>query len=201
MQTNKLRLTLLDPTVYYDPVKVVEQQTSYMEIGDNPGFIEACHCDHEDDEESEIEASIATQHEISIDDKLVATINNELETPIDSDHANEIDDFTEGSIDSWENDYYQPNFVVHTSTPSKRKMSAMEPDEYDEDYKEKATIEFCGLAMEEKRVLMRSHETGGETSIDGNIRISIDTHHGKEPDARGTDSASIDSSGTPSIDK
>lgn len=48
---------------------------------------------------------------------------------------------------------------------------------------------------------MRSHETGGETSIDENIRISIDTHHGKELDARGTDSASIDNSGMPSIDK
>ncbi|KAH0868208.1 hypothetical protein HID58_075230, partial [Brassica napus] len=32
-------------------------------------------------------------------------------------------------------------------------MSAMEPDEYDEDYKEEATIEYRGLAMEEAEVL------------------------------------------------
>ncbi|KAF2574890.1 hypothetical protein F2Q70_00003032 [Brassica cretica] len=40
-------------------------------------------------------------------------------------------------------------FAVHTAIPSKRKMSAMETDEYDEDYKEEATIEYRGLAMEE----------------------------------------------------
>ena len=96
-----------------------------MEFGDNPGFIAVCHWNHEVEEESEIEASIDSQPEISIDEKLVATIDNELETPIDSDHANEINDFPEGSINSWENDYYQPSFVVNTATPSKRKMSTM----------------------------------------------------------------------------
>ena len=39
IQTNKLRITLIDPIVYYDPVRVVKQQTGYMEIGDVPGFI------------------------------------------------------------------------------------------------------------------------------------------------------------------
>ena len=58
MQTIKLFLTLIDRTVYYDPVRVVKQQTGYMEIGDNPGFIAVCHCDHETDEESEIGALI-----------------------------------------------------------------------------------------------------------------------------------------------
>ena len=166
MQTNKLCLTLIDPTVY--PVRFVKQPTGYMEIGDNHGFIAAFQCDHEADEESEI----------SIDDKLVATIDNELETLIDSDHATEIDNFPKGSVNSWENDYYQPSFAVHTSTPSKRKMSAMEHDEYDEDSKEEASIEYRGLAMEEAGVLRRSHETGGGTSTDRDIRISIDTHHG-----------------------
>ena len=36
MQTTKLFLTLIGPIVYYDPVQVVKQQTSYIEIGDNP---------------------------------------------------------------------------------------------------------------------------------------------------------------------
>ncbi|KAF2576088.1 hypothetical protein F2Q70_00005549 [Brassica cretica] len=89
MHNNKLCLTLINPTVYYDPVRVAKKQTGYMEIGDNPGFIAAFHCNHEADEESEIEASFSTQLEISIDEKLVARIDNELETPIKSDHANE----------------------------------------------------------------------------------------------------------------
>ena len=106
MQTNKLCLTLIDPTVYYDPVRVVKQQTSYMGIGDNPWYIAACHWDHETDEELDAKTSINTQPKISIDEKLVATIDNEFEAAIDSDHANAVDDFPKGSINSWENDYY-----------------------------------------------------------------------------------------------
>ena len=62
---------------------------------------------------------------------------------------NEIDDFPKGYINSWENDYYQPSFVIQTATPSKKKISAMELDEYDEDYREEEIIEYSGLAMEE----------------------------------------------------
>ncbi|KAF3555419.1 hypothetical protein F2Q69_00013577 [Brassica cretica] len=181
-------------------LRVVKQQIGYMEIGDNPGFIAVCHCDHEADEQSEAETSIATQPKISIDEKLVLMIDNELEEPIDSDHTNEIDDFQEGSLNSWENDCYQPSFTVHTVIPSKRKMSAMEPYEYDEDYREEEIIEYRGLSMEEAGVLQISHETIRETSIDGNNKISIDTHHGIEPDARTEDSTSIDRKGQPLID-
>ena len=39
MQTNKLCLTLIDPNVYYDPVSVVNPQTSYMETEDDLRFI------------------------------------------------------------------------------------------------------------------------------------------------------------------
>ena len=56
--------------------------------------------------ESETEASIDTQPEASIDKNSDAAIDEELEISIDSDHANEIDDLPEGSINSWENDYY-----------------------------------------------------------------------------------------------
>ena len=61
MQTNKLCMTLIEPTVYYDPVRVFKQQTGYMEIGDDPGFIAVCYCDHGAELESETEASIDTQ--------------------------------------------------------------------------------------------------------------------------------------------
>ena len=98
--------------------------------------------------ESETESLIATQPKASIDKMFGAKIDKTLEALIDSEHANEIDNFPEGSINSRENDYYQLSFPVHTAIPSKRKMSAMETDKYD-DYKEEALIEFCGLAMEE----------------------------------------------------
>ncbi|KAF3560294.1 hypothetical protein F2Q69_00014109 [Brassica cretica] len=39
MQTNKLCLILIDPNVYYDPVSVVNPQTSYMETEDDLRFI------------------------------------------------------------------------------------------------------------------------------------------------------------------
>ncbi|KAF3516020.1 hypothetical protein DY000_02059897 [Brassica cretica] len=108
-----------------------------------------CHCDLEAEVESEIEASIDIQPEASIDEKSEATIDEELEAPIESDHANEIDDFPEGSINSWENDYYQPRFAIQTATPSNRKISAMEPDGYGEDNIEEDIIEYGGLAIEE----------------------------------------------------
>ncbi|KAH0868217.1 hypothetical protein HID58_075239, partial [Brassica napus] len=60
-------------------------------------------------------------------------------------------------------------------------MSAMEPDEYDEDYKEEATIEYRGLAMEEAEVLKqkmymirRQNTIRTEATIDGLTRLSID---------------------------
>ena len=36
IQTNRFCLTLIDHAFYYDLVRVVKQQTCYMEIGDNP---------------------------------------------------------------------------------------------------------------------------------------------------------------------
>ncbi|KAF3508560.1 hypothetical protein F2Q69_00007109 [Brassica cretica] len=118
-----------------------------------------------------------------------AMINKALKAPIDSDPVNEIDDFPEGFINSWENDYYQPSFAMQTATPSKRKISAMDPDEYDEDYREEDIIEYRGLSMEEAGVLKISHETRGETTIDGNHKPSIHTHHETKSDARAEDDA------------
>ena len=36
MQTNQLCLTLTNPIIYYDPVRVVKTKTSYIKIGDDP---------------------------------------------------------------------------------------------------------------------------------------------------------------------
>ena len=93
MQTNKLCLTLIDPNVYYDPVRVVKPQTSCMEIGDNPWFIAFCYSDPGSEVEVDNGASIDTQPKLSIDGKFEATIDSPLEAPIDTNSANEIYNF------------------------------------------------------------------------------------------------------------
>ena len=50
MQTNQLCLTLINPDVYYDPVRVVKPKTS--NTGVNTGSTAACHCDYEDEYET-----------------------------------------------------------------------------------------------------------------------------------------------------
>ncbi|WZZ70736.1 hypothetical protein YC2023_082106 [Brassica napus] len=89
----------------------------YMEIGDDPGFIAVCYCDHEADEESEIEASIDTQPEISIDEKLVAMINSAIQPPIDNDHGESIDNSHASEIFVLPEHCY-PSFAVNTQTPT-----------------------------------------------------------------------------------
>ncbi|KAF8112091.1 hypothetical protein N665_0067s0012 [Sinapis alba] len=41
MQTNQLCLTLIDQNVYYDPMRVLKGQMSYIEIGDDPWLVAA----------------------------------------------------------------------------------------------------------------------------------------------------------------
>ncbi|KAH0854349.1 hypothetical protein HID58_078923, partial [Brassica napus] len=56
-------------------------------------------------------------------------------------------------------------------------MSAMEPDEYDEDYKEEATIELTTRMdeLKEKMYMIRRQNTiRTEATIDGLTRLSID---------------------------
>ncbi|KAG5396903.1 hypothetical protein IGI04_018717 [Brassica rapa subsp. trilocularis] len=89
-----------------------------------------CYSDPGDEIESDIGASIDTQPELSLDGRFEVMIDRALGAPIDSDYANEIDDFTERSINSWENDYYQPSFTIHTATSSKKKICVIQRDEY-----------------------------------------------------------------------
>ena len=182
-------MALIDPTVCYDSVRVVKTQTGYMEIGDDLGFLAVCYSDPGTEVELDNKASIDTQPAQSLDERSAVTIDKALEAPIDSDSANKIDDFTKGSINSWENDYYQPSSAIHTAIPSKRKISDMEADEYDEDYREGEMTEYRGLAMEEAIILKTSHETRGETSIDSNYKPSIDTHHETKSDTIEEDDA------------
>ncbi|KAF3567106.1 hypothetical protein DY000_02014712 [Brassica cretica] len=71
-------------------------------------------------------------HEANVESETESLIATQPKASIDKMSGAPINRTLEASID---NDH--------------RKMSAMETDEYDEDYKEEATIEYRGLAMEE----------------------------------------------------
>lgn len=117
MQTNQLCLTLIDLHIYYDPIPVIKPKTSSRRIKDDQGLIAACHCGAE--YETDYSESIETHTPTSIDSfNHQKSIDNHLEESIDSSPSDIIEDFTEGSIDSWENDYYNSTFAIDTTTPS-----------------------------------------------------------------------------------
>ncbi|KAF3572772.1 hypothetical protein F2Q69_00058555 [Brassica cretica] len=134
--------------------------------------MDICNCDHEAEQESEAETSFATQPKELIDENLVATIN-EFDAAIDSDHANEIDDFPEGSINSWENYYYQPSFAVYTAIPTKRKICALEPDEYVRTTEKKRSVSTVGTEIH--TVDFRLNKESRRTLIFQRSRISANT--------------------------
>ena len=74
MQTNQLCLTLINRDIYYDPVGVVKPHTP--NTGVNTGFIAACHCEFEDEYETEYSGSIDSQTPPVIDIAIHPAINN-----------------------------------------------------------------------------------------------------------------------------
>ncbi|KAF2590878.1 hypothetical protein F2Q70_00038710 [Brassica cretica] len=99
------------------------------------------------------------------------SIENLLEESIGSSPDDSIEDFTEGSIDSWENDYYNPTFAVDTTTPSD--IDIMHTEEYDEDYEEERAIEYHALLTEEDRLLHYSNGIRNATSTEVTPHQSI----------------------------
>ncbi|KAF3497508.1 hypothetical protein DY000_02053855 [Brassica cretica] len=97
-------------------------------VGADSGLIAACHCGAEyktvysESIETHTRTSIdSLNHQKSIDSlNHQKSIDNHLEESIDSSLGDVIEDFPEGSIDSWENDYYNTTFAVDTATPSDR---------------------------------------------------------------------------------
>ncbi|WZZ70709.1 hypothetical protein YC2023_082079 [Brassica napus] len=60
MQDNKLFLTLVDREIFYDHVQVSRDHTTYIRLGDDPGFIAVSHCGYEHKDYEESLASIDT---------------------------------------------------------------------------------------------------------------------------------------------
>ncbi|KAF3583929.1 hypothetical protein F2Q69_00029940 [Brassica cretica] len=154
----------------------------YMEIGDNPGFIAVCHCDHGADEESEYETSIDSHPQQSVDSVIQPPIDNNPGESIDINPTNEIfgvhehcypsfavntqpptsidyqyDDLIDKqgnySIGSWVDNSYHESFAIDNALPE------MRSDEYDEDYHKEKMIEYRGLDMEDEIVLHTLHAT------------------------------------------
>ncbi|KAF3592787.1 hypothetical protein DY000_02021348 [Brassica cretica] len=168
--------------------------------GVNSRFIAACYCELKVEYETEYEALIDNRSYTSINSAIQPTIGNHSRESIDSSLANEIFslqvhcylsfavntqpqtsiDYHYGdtisrqgdySIGSWADNSHHERFAVDTELPE------MRSDEYDEDYHIDKTIEYGGLAMDDRGVLHTSIADNKATSIGHNTKPVIDTHH------------------------
>ena len=90
MNTNRLCLTLINPDVHYDLVRVVRQQVNLVELGNDLGYIAACHCGAE--YETEYSESINTHTASSIDSNESPTTDELYPTSLDGNQP--VDHFT-----------------------------------------------------------------------------------------------------------
>ncbi|WZZ88797.1 hypothetical protein YC2023_117376 [Brassica napus] len=203
MQTNQLYLTLINPDFYYYPLRVVKPQTPNNRV--NTGFIAACHCDFEDEYETEYSGSIDSRTPPSIDIAIHQPIDNHPGESIDSSPGNEnfalpehcypsfavstqsqkSIDYHHGetisrqgdySIGSWADESHHESFAVDTA------LSEMQSDEYDENSHIEKNIEYHGLAMDDRGLLHTLLAYATSTSIDSDIQPWIDVHH--TPDSK-----------------
>ncbi|XP_048612564.1 uncharacterized protein LOC111202715 [Brassica napus] len=206
MNTNRLCLTLTDPDVYYDPVRVVRQQVNLVELGNDLGYIAACHCRAE--YETEYSESIDTHIVSSIDSNESPTTDERYPTSLDGkqpvDHLALPDqcypDFAfkqpnnrgrdDYSIGSWADSGFHESFGVDTVNPSSNEDPT---EEYDEDYRKERAIE---IAMQDDRYSGHSFNNTSPPSIDRFHSASVDTH----PHPAKRSYASIDTIPGPSND-
>ncbi|WZZ88819.1 hypothetical protein YC2023_117398 [Brassica napus] len=162
MNTNRLCLTLIDPDVHYYQVQVVRQQFNLVELGNDLGYIAACHCG----------AEYETEYSESIDTHTVSSIDfNESPTtdesnPMSLDGKQPVDHFIlpdqcypdfafqqpnnrgrdDYSIGSWPDSGFHESFAVDTIIPSSNEDPT---EEYDEDYWRERGIE---IAMQDDNI-------------------------------------------------
>ncbi|XP_056846085.1 uncharacterized protein LOC130497118 [Raphanus sativus] len=133
LQTDKVCLTLINPKICYDPVKVVKPQTSCKQPPNEAKLVATCYCEVEYETEysesidTHTESSIDTANPQSIDQSVITSIDSGdsfHSTSIDSTPMYEADHFSgDYSVGSWETDYYQPTYAMETNE-----------EEHDEDY-------------------------------------------------------------------
>ena len=171
------------------------------EIGDNSGFIAACHYDYEADEESDYAASFDSHTQQSSDNVIHLQINNNPRKSIDSSPVNEIfilpehcypsfvinnqhptsKDYQydgmidrEGnySIDGWADGSYHESFAVDIA------LAEMRSDEYDDNYHKDKMIEYRGHDMDNEGVLHTSHTIHIYQIPDSVVQIENTTNYG-----------------------
>ncbi|KAF3601734.1 hypothetical protein F2Q69_00035442 [Brassica cretica] len=195
MQTNQLCLTLINPDVYYDPVRVINPKTS--NTGVNTGFIAAwhckaaCHCDYEYEYKIKYSRSIDIAIHPPIDSMSRESINirhasetfalpaqcypsfkvaTQPQTLIDYHYSDTISRQGNYFIGNWAENRLHESFAVDTELPE------MKSDEYDKDYHREKDIEYHSLAMDDRGLLHTLFASATSTSIDSNIKPSIDDH-------------------------
>ncbi|WZZ50939.1 hypothetical protein YC2023_051046 [Brassica napus] len=206
MNTNRLCLTLIDPDVHNDLIRVVRQQVNVVEFGNGLGYIAACHCGAE--YEAEYSESINTQTITSIDSNESTMTDERYPTSLDRmqpvDHSTLPDQYypdfafqqpnkngrDDYSIGSWADNGFHESFAVETVILSSNEDPT---EECDEDYwKERATE----IAMQDERYSTHSFNNTPPPSIDNIYSASVDTH----PHPAKQPSESIDTTHGTSID-
>ncbi|XP_056847585.1 uncharacterized protein LOC130498331 isoform X1 [Raphanus sativus] len=150
MNTNRMCLTMIDPEIHYDPVKLGKPPAKSVVKEDDTGIIAVCHCEVEYETEysgsidSTLTSSIDTCKTEEIDKKYGSLIDrdppdDELDLP---DHcypnfaippSRKKDDY---SVRSWADSGFHESFVVDIATSS---HSGDHSEEHDADYwKERA---------------------------------------------------------------
>ncbi|KAF3566954.1 hypothetical protein DY000_02014522 [Brassica cretica] len=187
----KLRITLKkksDPGKFAIPcgVKVVRQHVNLVELGNDLGYIAACHCGAE--YETEYAKSIDTRIVSSIDSNESPTTDERYPTSLDGKQP--VDHFTlpdqcypdfafqqpnnrgrdDYSIGSWADSGFHESFAVDTVIPSSNEDPT---EEYDEDYWKERAIE---IAMQDDRYSGHSFNNTSPPSIDRVHSASVDTH-------------------------
>ncbi|KAF2556307.1 hypothetical protein F2Q68_00013320 [Brassica cretica] len=203
MNTNRLCLTLINPDVHYDLVRVVRQQVNLVELGNDLGYIAACHCGAE--YETEYSELIDTHTASSIDSNESPTTDEHYPTSLDGNKP--IDHFTlpdqcyidfafqqptkkgcdDYSIGSWADSGFHESFVVETVIPSSNEDPTEEYDEYER---------ALEIAMQDERYSSHSFNNKSPPSIDRVYSASVDTH----PHPAKRTYASIDTTPGTSID-
>ena len=186
MNTNILFLTLIDPDIHYDLVRVVRQHVNVVEIGNELGYIAPCHSGAE--YETEYSESINTHTVTSIDsyespmtDESYLTSLDERQ-PVDystspdqyyqdfafeQPNKNRRDDY---SIGSWADSGFHESFAVETVIL----LSNEDPtEEYDEDHWKERDTE---IALQDERYSTNPFNNTPTPSIDGVYSASIDSH-------------------------
>ncbi|KAF3497779.1 hypothetical protein DY000_02052812 [Brassica cretica] len=180
----KLRITLKkksDPGKFAIPCLV-----NIVELGNDLGYIAACHCGAE--YETEYSESIDTHTITSIDSNGSPTTDELYSTSLDGkqpvDHSTSTDQYypdfafqqpnkngrDDSSIGNWADSGFHESFAVETVILSSNEDPT---EEYDEDYwKERATE----IAMQDERYSTHSLNNTTPPSIDNIYSASVDTH-------------------------